>query len=163
MGVFRQAARHNCWPVYLWGEAGRGKTSAAAVVYRKWRHGNAIWLTLSQFVAQVATCRSEGKVLLPGCSYETGEAGLWRSRVEAPGLLCVDDLGIRQPTEAQFAIVYELIDRRGTRPAIYTGNLSPDQLNRVYDGRIVSRLLRGIEVEVTGEDLRLQRSASVQV
>lgn len=155
--------RNGKWPIYLHGEAGRGKTSAMACVYRCWRAGHPVWLRLSEFVAMVQYCRCNGQIVLPGSQLEVGEASLWRVRVDQPGLLCVDDIGLRNPTESQFEIVYDLVNRRGDRPVIYTSNLTPRALQQTYDGRILSRMLQGITIEVTGNDRRLAKSISTKV
>lgn len=161
--MLEQAARDAIWPVYMHGEAGRGKTSAMACVFRAWQRGNPIWLRLSQFVGLIQQCRRSGQIVLPGSSHEVGEASLWRTRVDQPGLLCVDDIGLRNPTESQFEIVYELVDRRGSKPTIYTSNLSPKLLQQTYDGRILSRMLQGLTIEVTGNDRRLELAKGVRV
>lgn len=156
------AIRKGMWPIYLHGEAGRGKTSAMACVYRAWRAGHPTWLRLSQFVSMIQQCRRNGQIVLPGSHREVGESSLWRVRVDQPGLLCVDDIGLRNPTESQFEIVYELVDRRGCKPVIYTSNLSPSTLQKTYDGRILSRMLQGLSIEVAGNDRRLSDSVSTR-
>lgn len=156
------AVSRGMWPIYLHGEAGRGKTCAAACVFAAWTEGHPVWLRLPAFLSLIQECRRH-RVVLPGSAHEVGESSIWRSRVEQPGLLVVDDIGLRDPTESQFEIVYEMVDRRGLKPVIYTSNLSLPALQRLYDGRISSRILRGLAVEVTGVDRRLEQSASIRV
>lgn len=159
--LLQRAINKAAFPVYLWGEAGRGKTSAMAAVYCGWPE-HAIWLRLATFVSQIQECRRSGQIVVPGGCNQIGESTLWRSRVESPSLLCVDDVGLTSPTESQFGIIYELVDRRGQRPVIYTSNLSPSRLQQTYDGRIFSRMLRGVAVEVTGTDRRMADAVSLR-
>lgn len=162
-GAFRDAVSDNTWPMYLWGPQGRGKTSAAAAFYRKVRT-QPKWIDLQRFVRTVQRCRmsSDGRV------YDTSQHGstegdVWRKFVNEPALLIVDDVGIREPSESMFEIVYELVNRRGKRPTIYTSNVNPKDLHRVYDGRVASRMLSGVAVEITGEDRRLSGLKMIRV
>lgn len=161
--LLEMAVAKSTWPIYLHGQAGRGKTCAMAVLYRRWLRGAPLWLRLSGFMGIIAECRRAGQITLPGTSQQVGESHMWRTRVEQPGLLCVDDVGIREPTSAQFEMMYELVDRRGNKPVIYTSNLSPAELQQVYDGRISSRMLSGIDIELSGHDRRLAAAQSVKV
>lgn len=107
--------------------------------------------------------RREGSVLLNGAMREVGEADLWRTRVESAHLLIIDDLGLRRPTEAQYEVVYEIIDRRGRRPLALSANLSPDQLRDLYDDRVVSRLMRGTVIELDLPDRRIAEGRSYRL
>lgn len=162
-GAFRDAVRDATWPMYLWGPQGRGKTCAAAAFFRKVR-SEPKWVDLQRFVRTVQRCRmsSDGKVY-DFSQHGSSEGDVWRKFVETPELLVVDDVGIRGPSESVFEIVYELVNRRGKRPTIYTSNVPPKDLHRVYDGRVGSRMLSGVAVEITGEDRRLANLKSIRV
>lgn len=159
-GAIETAIKQHRWPVYMWGEAGRGKTSTMACLHRAWL-GRSVWFRLSTFVELIQLARRSGAVMLPGAQREVSEAHIWRTRVDDPSLLCIDDIGLRGATDSYYAITYELIDRRGTKPAIYTSNLSPERLNATLDGRVASRLLRGMELQVEGRDQRLAQGVRV--
>lgn len=148
------------FPVYMFGEQGRGKTCAIAALYRK-VDPTPTWLDLQQFIRAVQRTRTSDE----GRSYAFSENGhseyeLWKRFVEVPKLLLVDDVAIRSPSDSAYEIVYELVNRRGRRPAIYTSNVGPDKLHEVYDGRVASRMLCGSIIRVTGEDRRI---AGVQI
>lgn len=140
----------------MFGATGRGKTSAAASVYRRWKNGRPCWIRLCEFIRLLQRCAKDGPQFIGGANYAHGEAHFLRTRIDEPGLLIVDDVGLREVTEPQRELVFDIIDRRGTRPTIYTGNLDPKQLGELYDGRISSRILRGTPVEVTGSDRRFE-------
>lgn len=153
--LLRESCHKGAYPIYLFGEAGRGKTAAMACVYRSWPDDRVRWLRVSEFVALIQRCRRDGSIVLPGSNREVGEQHLWNTKVIQPALLCVDDIGLRSPTDSQFEIIFDLIDKRGTKPVIYTSNLSMKQVHETYDNRIASRLLRGQPIEITGDDRRL--------
>lgn len=134
-----------------------------ACLFRRWGSGRPGWIRLGGFLETIALCRRQGSVTIPGANHPVGESHLWRTRVEQPELLCVDDVGILAPTQAQFGMIFELVDRRGQKPVIYTSNLSPEELQKLYDARIASRMLRGIDIELTGSDMRLSHAISVKV
>jgi hypothetical protein len=154
--IFLEAGQRPAWPVYVWGKPGRGKTSAAAAAFRRWPHGRPSWLRLGEWIRLVQDCKADGPQRFGGSGRPYHADHYWRTRVQEPTLLIVDDVGVRSATEPQREIITELIDRRGTRPTIYTSNHGIKELGEVYDGRIASRLLRGIPVELTGPDRRLE-------
>lgn len=101
------------------------------------------WWNASEFINKVTTCRREGSVDMGGQIGGTSEAGLWRIYVDQMDWLFIDDIGVRTPTDAQYDIVFRLVDSRQGKPTVYTGNLNPKELEATFDGRISSRLLRG--------------------
>ncbi len=162
-GAFRDAVREATWPMYLWGPQGRGKTCAAAAFYRKVR-SEPKWIDLQRFVRTVQRTRTshDGRIY-DFTQHGSTEGDLWRKFVESPEVVFVDDVGIRSPSESVFEIVYELVNRRAKRPTIYTSNVAPKDLHRVYDGRVASRMLSGVAIEITGEDRRLTNLKMVRV
>lgn len=162
--VVREAFRANRFPLYLWGDPGRGKTCAAACVYRSQpEHMRVLWWSTPTFLGIVARCRREGNVAIPGSAYTVGEEHLWETRIGQPAVLFMDDVGIRSPTDAQYEMLFRLVDMRGVRPTVYTSNLHPDLLQKTYDGRISSRLLRGTVIEFSGNDRRAEGRKAVRV
>jgi DNA replication protein DnaC len=154
--IIDEATSKRRWPIYLFGECGRGKTSTAAAVYRRWNRGRPGWVRLGEFVRLIQRCEKSGPQYVDGSQYAHGCEHFWRTRIEEPALLVVDDVGLRTVTEPQRELICDLIDRRGTRPTIYTGNLGVKALGELYDARVSSRMLRGIPVELTGIDRRLE-------
>jgi predicted ATPase len=145
------------------GIQGCGKSSAMACVYRAFS-GKARWILLEPFVQQILKCRRDGRVEL--FSEETGESFFrteekWFRIVEESQLLCIDDIGLRSPTDAGYEIVFKLINAREDRPTFYTSNHGESDVARVYGRRISSRLLGGTVITCTGVDRREQRRVRV--
>lgn len=162
--ILASAVANNQWPIYLHGIQGCGKTSAAACMYRSFA-GNARWILLEEFVRQILRCRQEGRVEIfspvTGESYWRTESQ-WMRLVSQAQLLCIDDIGLRQPTEAAYEVVFNLINSRHGKRTIYTSNLTPEAFTRVYGKRIASRVLSGMVIESIGVDLRERTRQVVQ-
>lgn len=156
----RAAFRSKSFPILLWGPPGRGKSYAAALLYAT-VNGRASWVRAVELIRSIQTCRRDGSVVLPGALYECGESSIWRSRVQSPDVLFVDDIGLRSPTDSQYEILFELFDRREGKPTIYTSNLSPNEIAKIYDDRIASRICRGTRIEFSGVDRRMESSRNV--
>lgn len=156
--AFMEAWRKQWWPIYLHGEIGVGKTCIAALAYSSSKLPGRFF-TASEFLSLLMTIRREGKTVLPGSQYEVGEKGFWQSWVDSPPFLVIDDVGIREPTDPQREAIFQLVDRRGLKPTIYTSNLGAGELAALYkDDRIASRLLRGTSLRLDGPDRRLLES-----
>jgi hypothetical protein len=72
------------------------------------------------------------------------------------GVLCVDDLGYRKPTEWTFQAIYHLATHRranGLR-TIWTTNLDAARLTEAYGPAIASRLTGGTVIVTGGADRR---------
>ncbi len=155
-----QAAKECKWPWYFYGPAGRGKTSAAGCVYRYFdgppfgEFGSVHWWDAGMITRAMvlATARIEGN-----------EASILRT-VSIARLIVIDDVGTREPTAAQLDALRTIINTRGTRPMILTGNLSPDEMIQfIKDDRIVSRICSGTIFNVTGSDRRLAGATLFEV
>lgn len=75
-------------------------------------------------------------------------------------LLVIDDLGTEFITPFTASVIHNIIDTRLLRkkPTIITTNLSPVELEKKYDPRIVSRLIGNYDFKVfTGIDIRQQK------
>lgn len=134
------------WPWYIHGAAGRGKTFAAAWIYLRWPAGGLCaptWFDAGTIIRALTAARADGG------------GGRITNTVQDAGLIVVDDLGTRDPTGPQLDALKALIDARGSRPMIVTGNLSPEEMAVKLDERIASRLCAGIVIEVKGEDKRM--------
>ena len=157
------AINGNKWPVFMTGDVGTGKSCAAACVYRGWRRP-ALWYRASEIVADVLTCRTNGKGFVVRTRGETSwdewEAGIMRKITEA-SLVVFDDVGLRQPSPAAYEVFYLMVEARTGKPTIYTSNLNAEELGSVYDERIVSRLLRGARIRVSGDDRRIAQGETL--
>lgn len=122
------------------------------------------WIDLQRFVRMIQRCITSKDKRIHDFNQQYGhsEGQLWERFVDRPELILVDDVGIRAPSDSVYEIVYELVNRRGKRPAIYTSNIAPDKLHAVYDGRVASRMLCGTVIQLTGDDRRLNKIEIVQ-
>lgn len=161
--AIREAVQAGKWPLYLFGDQGRGKTCAMAALYRKVTPAPQ-WVDLQRFVRTVQRVRTsdDGKVY-DFSQYGSSELDLFRKFVIDTPLMLVDDVGIRAPSDSAFEVVYELVNRRGKQPAIYTSNVAPDKLHTVYDGRVASRMLAGTAIHLTGKDRRIETLKIIEV
>lgn len=123
------------WPLYLYGPAGVGKTYA---VYWAINQVPSSLYVRFDAVADVAWER---------------EASLWYYLWKL-SLVAVDEIGLRT-SDRDFLALKRAADLREGRPAIWVSNLSPKELERVYDERIVSRLCCGTVLQVVGPDQRM--------
>ncbi len=75
-------------------------------------------------------------------------------------VLLVDDLGAEQQTDYTIPIMCELLDYRWTRKLLtyFTSNLTPDQVDKNVDPRIISRI-SGLSkfIMLTGKDGRVKK------
>lgn len=152
------------WPLYLFGQQGRGKTCLAALLHQVWP-ARAVWYDVAELLANVKVCRRDGSVDVAGSdgrAFEFSEAALF-DRLANAGLLTIDDLGIRTPTDVDVEILTRAVNARAGKPLIVTSNLRPDELNVAFGARLASRLLAGVPLCLTGSDRRLTRSRVVEV
>ena len=156
-----QAINSRKWPIYIFGEQGCGKTSAVAILYRAFRirRGRPWWILLEEFVQQIMTCRTSRNRQCEIINPDTGESYFrsevkWFELISQCPFLCVDDIGLRQPSEAGYEIVFKLINARIGKPTIYTSNHDENALAKVYGKRIKSRMNAGTVIHCTGGDRR---------
>ena len=98
--------RESRWPLYVFGQQGRGKSCLAALVHQVWP-ARAVWFDVGELLGQVKTCRRDGSVDVTGPDgriFEFSEAALF-DRLANAGLLVLDDIGIRTPTDVDIEIL----------------------------------------------------------
>jgi len=73
-------------------------------------------------------------------------------------LLILDDLGVREPTEAFLDFLYSVINNRynDMQGTLITTNLSSAEISKCFGNRIYSRLLSGKMIKIDGKDLRVR-------
>ncbi len=146
------------YPLVLFGDPGLGKSCAMAILYAKYKL-SAKWYDCGELLRSVASCRMSktGSILrtLPeGGSVVEYERTIL-DKLEAQELVCLDDVGVRTPSDSQRAIFENIMDRRKNRRTILTTNLEPSQIADVFDMRLVSRVYCGSPIKVTGQDRRI--------
>ncbi len=125
------------WPLYIYGETGRGKTSAA--------------LALADF------CELSFFATLEGLTNSVMDRSIDWELIGWADLAILDEIGAREKAgDLSYSTIYNFWERRERREqrTIYIGNLSPEKLQSVFDDRIASRLTFGTVVELTGRDRR---------
>lgn len=170
----RNAFRGREWPIYLTGETGTGKTSAAACVFRsamakdcheaetdqQWPR----WIAWPEFCGRLNAARIDGILVVneDGRRYEADERGWWR-RWSTRRVVVVDEIGIKTATQNALEAMWQLLEIRRGLPTIFTGNLDEAGIRRTFDDRVLSRLLAGTWIEVRGKDRRVSGAADRRV
>lgn len=136
--VFGKLAHAKCpWPLFLWGGVGHGKTEAVRAFCRRVYRSN-YWT-----VDDIMGHRPWEK--------------FWGT---PPELTVLDELGLPRPSDGardyDYDCVKNLLDWRRDRPAIYVSNRPLDEIDRLYDTRIKSRLGAGTVYELRDHDRRMR-------
>lgn len=162
------------WPLYLWGAAGTGKTSAALVVLdhcgrnqseheflpavHDWLYGYAEVRSLAGLKIKADRGLAAHDFGVPdGCSS-------WDRMLYHWGRLPVvllDEIGVgAQAGDFKLDTLLEVLNTRcndPVKPLIVTGNLSPEDLPVMYDDRVSSRALAGTVYRLGGNDRRIAK------
>lgn len=83
--------------------------------------------------------------------------------IEDAGLVCIDDIGLREPTPPQLQALWEILTARERKPLVVSSNLAPEELAKIYDDRILSRLCCGTTIHVRDSDRRSNRAKIIEV
>ncbi|MFH1300683.1 MAG: DnaA/Hda family protein [Planctomycetota bacterium] len=161
-----EALIHQKWPVVLVGKVGLGKSCAMACIYRGWRK-HALWRNSGDLLSRVMDCRfSRTKsITVPrpdGGTLEEFEQSIYR-KIQGADLLCLDDVGVKAPTEAQREVFNNIIDLRNGKPTVLTTNLDHDQFTEVFDDRTFSRVFSGTVIRVQAKDRRFEGTKVINV
>lgn len=141
------------WPLVFVGDVGTGKTCAALCLLD--------WVAKSRMYVTVPIMCDE-LIAVQNGQREYGQRKdsllAWWHRWNDLGCCVVDELGSRtKVSDFQYETVKRAIDLREDAPAVFISNLSLDELAKVYDDRIASRLAGGTVIHFTGDDRRLAR------
>lgn len=156
-----QAFKDRVFPVLMAGRPGTGKTWSMAAAFRQVK-AQPRWIKFTEFCNLIGRCRRDGSIMLGGV-YESFEGDMWRKHIAQPPILFVDDVGIRKPTEMQVEVLYEILERRKTRPLILSSNMDREQLSEQFSEAVLSRLMDGTVLAFTGEDKRKSRGKIITV
>ena len=128
------------WPLFLWGDEGRGKTLAALCLYDKVI--DARWYDVDR-ICQALVTQNEY---------------VWEI-IRDTQLVILDEVGGRdQVSSVDADAVKKFADIReqyAGRVSVYISNHPPDTIKKVYGRRIFSRLCCGTIYQVTGPDRRM--------
>jgi predicted ATPase len=163
--AIRNALERRVVPIYLFGNAGRGKSYAMAAAFMSWPGKSAVWHDVSQLLRKIIRCRmGEGFIheRRGSESFQVWESQIME-RISESSIACFDDVGLRSPSDAMYDAWYEIVNSRKRKATIYTGNLAPEDLHKVYDARIASRMTEGTVIELAGPDRRLQGTSYVRI
>ena len=149
VGVFRRlVAGENPWPLFLHGPVGVGKTLAA--------------LSLADHARTAAYFTADGlcNTLLELRDQPAMVRGLWDA-IDGKHLVIIDELGLRgNVSEFFYGTIKRVADARelnAGRVGIFISNLDANQLVRIFDDRLGSRLFCGSHFHLTGRDRRFSQ------
>ena len=143
------------WPILLDGPAGCGKTCAALCVL-DW--GSGFYVTAADLCSFLIEAQQGRATWSSGYARTPHE--IWK---DWGGAECVvlDEIGSRDKvSDHHYETIKRAIDLRENMPAVYVSNLSMEDLAKVYDDRIASRLASGTRIEMTGDRRILKREAA---
>lgn len=149
LSALRAACRGQAlWPVFIHGTTGAGKTCAALSVldHHMGRHTYHCLSELCNLLIDAAA----GHVSTGEPMYErVTKRMIWTEVYEAE-LAVLDEIGSREKvSDHHYEVIREWLEHRARMPAIVISNNGPDELARLYDDRIVSRLCAGTVVDVS--------------
>lgn len=128
------------WPLYLFGPVGTGKTRAALC-----------------FADRAESCYYATADSLADLIVRGDADPLFWEMLAAKELAILDELGCRQNvSDLHYCAVKRFLDVRelaGNR-MILLSNISPPELQQLYDDRLCSRILQGTWYELDGPDRR---------
>jgi hypothetical protein len=144
------------WPLFLVGEAGRGKTCAALCVldFSGGRYFTVPGLCDLLIQAQQGRLEQDVRGNLEALPGKVWPEGIWQD-IKSETLVVLDEIGCREKiSDAHYDAVKRCIDTREGMPFIGISNVSLEKLAVIYDARIASRLSAGTIIEIGGQDRR---------
>lgn len=140
---------------YLWGNPGNGKTHlACAIGFQSLERASAVFWNMASLYARLRECVAHDAP---------------KPNLVSPGVLILDDLGKVKTSEFVYETLYACLESRWSnerttiltanhKPGLVADRLTPASLDREASDAILSRLVAGQVIEVTGEDRREGRS-----
>lgn len=160
------------WPLYLWGDAGVGKTCTALVMLD--HCGNDAFLRscsdpIRPWLAGFIDVRSIAgiKINIDKGKYRWGdgdreEVARWDRLlkvVHRRPLVVFEEIGVgREAADFRLDSLLEVLDQRANdpvRPFVVTSNIQPSMVPDIYDDRIADRILCGTVHQMVGKSRRM--------
>ncbi len=136
----------------LHGEPGRGKTAAAITIMRFLAKFKGIPLHEQKFLK---TSELNQFWLTQGFGSHENYDNL--QKLQECRVLCIDDVGVKKPSDGFLDYLYCIIDYRSDRSnliTIYSTNLDAKETIELLGPRIVSRMSGAVSLKMEGKDLR---------
>lgn len=176
LSIIRDAVSGNMkWPMYIYGEVGRGKTFLAAAIYKEWAsNGPVLWMPYTQYCDRCDDLRLKRELCITdGFRNFEFSVETWWDYIRAADLVVIDDLGVGEKGPWRNEWIFELLERRHRKPLIFTSNLHFDNLQgpmniahstifEVFDGRVISRIREGRPIHLQGHDMRADEYLEVE-
>lgn len=137
------------------GNPGTGKSHLAMSILRAVNENSDPWksclfLAFDEWLLSIRSTYSKKNI-----SFEDEQSIL--DRTAAVDFLVLDDIGAetgyigsdKKATDFTQRMLYGLLNRRQDKSTIITTNLNSDHMSEMYDGKIISRMYRGVEKERT--------------
>jgi DNA replication protein DnaC len=145
------------WPLFLYGQAGSGKTCAALCLLDYCR--GQYWTAADWCEALILA--GKGHFVWPLDKKPRTPAGLWEGARKC-SVLVLDEIGLRKEvSDFHYECVKRLLDIREGRPLVCISNSTLSQIGRLYDDRVSSRLAAGSVYAMASDDRRLPVSSSL--
>lgn len=132
------------WPLFVWGQAGSGKSFAGQLLAEE--AGGSIYVELGELCEMLSDAGF-------GRLGDRTARGLWEDWVRA-NVAVLDEIGTRREvSDHHYDTLKKAMDYRLREelPTMFVSNLSPEELARLYDERIASRLCSGTVLETVGD------------
>lgn len=138
------AIKSDKWPILLHGNAGIGKSCAAACLYCAWDRFS-YWRDFSDVMNEMSGLKRADPFFYNRIPF------LGFTEVD---LLVLDDMGLREVSAAVQENLMYILKARYAMKTIYTSNCSPEELINAFDDRIVDRLTCGAMIQFHGDSRR---------
>lgn len=154
--VIQSILAEKTWPLYFFGNSGRGKSSMAALIYAEWPYAKRTDVDATDWDREPLYWKaSDITGMIADARFKNNGVRAIMSRIQMASLVVVDDIADRSATDGRRAALYDLLDWRENMPLILTGNFAPAELYDVIkDERIIGRINKGRRVEFDGPDMR---------
>jgi len=138
---------------FIWGPVGVGKSVLAASIAKVYikEGGNIKWINYPDFIQKLRYAVTDN---VSGSFREVEDSVRYYD-----GVLFIDDLGAERLTDFVKEVTYRVLNTRelSMLPTVITSNFSLDQIDKIIDPRVSSRLVGMCRiVHLTGDDLRLK-------